>query len=399
MELTWLKPLLDRPAPFTTVQLDATRADAAGTEEVLGRWRTLRRDLERQGAGQQVLDDLEDHIGRPTGVAGPHGRVLIADAEGVQVDRLLTAPPARSTAIFGPVPALLTVARVADESVSFVLVEVDRNGADLTWSQGTDLRGGRREVVEGGHDVVHKIREGGGWKHRRLQMRAEDSWERNADVVAADLDRQVAHRSPELVLVTGDVRSLALLTAAVGPRVRALMVEVPGGSRAEGVNEDAFVAQVREALGAYRMRRRERVLDRYRTGQGRRDAAVAGLADVVTVLRRGQVSELVLSESLSDAAAPLAERELWVGPDPLQIGLSRDELDALGVAEGAWTLRADVALLRAAIGQDAGVTFADEAVVDLVDSVGAVLRWHDGATPSDDVLSQSADAVRVRHLS
>ncbi|HEY5554668.1 MAG TPA: hypothetical protein VIK43_07050, partial [Cellulomonas sp.] len=110
-----------------------------------------------------------------------------------------------------------------------------------------------------------------------------------------------------------------------------------------------------------------------------------------------QVRELVLAESVAGASSPLGERELWVGPEPLQVALTRADLEAIGVESGARTLRADIALVRAALGQDAGLTFAEDGAVDLVDGVGALLRWSDGSTPRESVLSQSADRSRLRN--
>ncbi len=398
MDLSWLRPLLGRPAPFITVHLDATRADAAGDEEVLGRWRSLRRELEKSGAGALVLDALEERIARPTGVAGPHGRVLVADAGEVLVDRVLKEPPPQSTAVCDAVPALMSAALAADQSTRFLLVEIDRQGADLTWSDGSGARTEEHEVVEGDHDVVHKVREGGGWSHRRLQTRAEDSWERNAATVAADLDRQVAERRPEIVLVTGDVRAVALLRDAVGQRLGEILVEVPGGSRADGVNKQAFATRIAQALETHRAHRRDATLERFRTEQGRGGAAVTELADVVAVLQRGQVAELVLHESLAATGSPLSERTLWVGPGPLEVATSQEDLAAIGITEGARQMPADVAVLRAAIGQEAGLTFAPDGAAELVDGVGAVLRWSDESTPSEAVPTQSADQPRLRRV-
>jgi hypothetical protein len=398
VELIWLKPLLGRPGPFVTVHLDATRADAAGDEEVAGRWRALRRDLERAGASAGVLDAVEERVTRPTGVHGPHGRVVVADASEVVVDRVLREPPAVSTAVLDAVPVLLPAARAADQSTRFLLVEIDRQGADLTWSDGTGPRGEAKEVVDGGHDVLHKVREGGGWGERRVQTRAEDSWERNAAVVAADLDKQVAERTPEIVLVTGDVRAVGLLRDAVGARVRELLVEVPGGSRADGVNAKAFKARVVEALDAHRARRRETVLDRFRTEQGRGGAAVTALEDVVTVLQRGQVAELLVDEAQTLPGAPLDGRTLWVGPEALQVATAAADLGALGVEGEGRAMPAGVALLRAALGQDAGLTIVPEGAAELVDGVGAVLRWSDGSTPSEAVPTTSADQRRLHHV-
>lgn len=399
MELHWLKPLLGRPAPFVTVHLDATRADASGDGEVEGRWRALRRELERSGAAAAVLDEIEERVTRPTGVAGPHGRVVVADAHGVVVDRVLKEAPAQSTAHLDDVPVLLPAVRAADQATRFLLVEVDRQGADLTWSDGSGLRAVQKESVEGDHDELRKVKEtGDGWRARRVQMRAEDSWERNAETVAADLDRQVVEKKPEIVLVTGDVRAVPLLCHAVAPRTRDLLVEVAGGSRADGVKQDVFQQRVAEALEAFRQRRREDTLARYREELGRGGAAVTSVDDVVTVLQRGQVRELVLHEDVTLPGSALGDRTLWVGPDPLQIATSEADLAGIGVTEGARRMPADVALLRAALGQDAGLTIARDGQVDVVDGIGAVLRWNDDSTPSEALPSQSADQRRLHDV-
>lgn len=399
MELHWLKPLLGRPAPFVTVHLDATRADASGDEEVAGRWRSLRRELERSGAAAAVLDEIEERVTRPTGVGGPHGRVVIADAGGIVVDRVLKEAPAQSTAVLDDVPVLLPAVRAADQATRFLLVEVDRQGADLTWSDGSGLRQAHKESVEGDHDELRKVKEAGdGWRARRVQMRAEDSWERNAETVAADLDRQVVEKKPEIVLVTGDVRAVSLLCNAVAPRTKDLLVEVSGGSRADGVKQDVFHQRVADALEQFRRRRREETLERYRSELGRGGAAVTSVDDVVTVLQRGQVRELVLHEDVTLPGSSLADRTLWVGPEPLQIATSEGDLAGIGVTEGARRMPADVALLRAALGQDAGLTIATDGAVEVLDGVGAVLRWNDGSTPSESVPTQSADRRRLHDV-
>lgn len=395
MDLHWLKPLLGRPSPFTTVYLDVTRADAAGEAEAADRWKAVRRQLERDGAPAGVLDEIGELVATPTGVRGPHGRVIVSDAHSVVVDRVLAEPPAQAHAVYGPVPALLPAVRAADQTVTYLLVEVDRNGADLTWASGGSVRtsgGPEVETVEGGHDDVHKTREGG--LDRRSQTRAEDSWQRNAEAVAVVLDKRVAERSPDVVVLTGDGRAVGLVRDAVAQHVGEVLVEVPGGARGDGVNQDAFDVRVAGVLKSFRTRRRDAVLDRFREAQGRGEGAVTTLDDVIEVLRRGQVSELVLH--VDALAQGLSERQLWVGDEPLQLASSSADLAAIGVSDGARQLPADVALVRAAIGQDAGLTFAENGSVDLVDGIGAVLRWSDGSTPSEAVPTQSADQARLR---
>ncbi|WP_456786567.1 baeRF2 domain-containing protein [Cellulomonas sp. P5_C5] len=397
MDLHWLKPLLGRPSPFTTVYLDATRTGANADAEAADRWRAVRRSLERDGASARVLDGIAELVSVPTGVRGPHGRVVVADADGVVVDRVLSEPPAQSHAMFGPAPALLPAVRAADETVTYLLVAVDRNGADLTWAAGGTVRtegGPETEAVDGGHDDVHKTREGG--LDRRSQTRAEDSWGRNAEAVAAVLDKRVAERSPDLVLITGDVRAVALVREAVGQPTRELLVDVPGGGRGEGLKKGSFEAHVAEALAAFRKQRSDAVLDRFREAQGRGGGAVTALDDVIEVLRRGQVAELVLH--VDSLTSGLAERTLWVGPEPLQVATSAGDLASIGVTGGAEEMDANVALVRAALGQDAGLTFAEDGTVDLVDGIGAVLRWSDDSTPSEAVPTQSADQARLRSV-
>lgn len=398
MDLHWLKPLLGRTSPFVTVFLDATRAESAGESEAADRWKAARRTLERDGAPSVVLDEIADLVAVPTGVRGPHGRLLVADSGGVLLDRVVAEPPARTVATFGHVPDLLPAVRAADEAVELVVVAVDRTGADLLWKSAGGARPGAgdrepvRETVEGGHDDVHKVRENG--LSRRNQTRAEDSWQRNAEEVAAFLDKRVAERTPELVVLTGDVRAVALVCEKVGQHVRELVVEVPGGARGAGAKPDAFAERLRATVDEVRAKRRQAVLDRYGQAQGRGDAAVTSLDDVVEVLRRGQVAELVLGEA---ALATLQERELLVGGQPLELATNQADLDTLGVA-GSTRYPAVVALVRAALAQDAGVTFAPDGAAELADGVGALLRWSDESTPSEQLLTQSADARRVRAI-
>ena len=396
MRLHWLKPLLGRPAPFTTVYVDATPIDVGAEQEAAERWKGLRRSI---GAADRVdaavLDEIGELLATPDGRRDPHGRIIVADAHGVVVDRLLSVPPAASRVDVGPTPALLPVIRAADESVRLLVAAVDRTGADLTrLTTGERDRSPVTATVEGGHDDVHKTREGS--LSRRTQTRAEDSWQRNAETVARALERAVAEDLPDLVVLTGDLRTVTLIRDAVGQPVRERLADVPGGGRGEGIREEAFKARLREVVAGFRARRRGSVLGRIAEALGRGGGGVSGLADVVEVLRRGQVAELVLTAGALEG--PLGAREVWVGPEPLQLATGAGDLDGLGLATPPRRMTAHVALVRAALGQDAGITVAEEGEVALVDGVGALLRWSDGSTPGGTLLSQSADRTRLRSL-
>ncbi|TDE97274.1 hypothetical protein EXU48_03455 [Occultella glacieicola] len=387
-------PELPAGEPVVTVILDATRASESGDQTVLGRWADLRRQLHKQGADGALLEAIEDCVSRPTWLSGPHGRVVVAAGDRVYLDRSLASPPGVDRAVVGDAPHVFALARVADCGVRYLLVTVDRAGADLSLHDTTDLQATREQhSVEGDHDELAKPQLGP-LAHKRIENRAEDSWERNAEVVAAELDRVVAARRPELVLLTGDLRAVSLVRAEVGQQVAEILMEIEGGARTEGVNTRAFDTAITNALEAFRLRRREVALDLLRQEQGRDGAAVSGVEDVVDVLRKGQVAELVVTEEVAGPPSAIAERLLWVGPGALELALTRSDLTDLGVSEPR-ELRADLAIGRAALEQGAGITVADAASVTLIDGVGAVLRWNDAATPGETAYTRSTDRGRV----
>ncbi|GAA1622751.1 baeRF2 domain-containing protein [Georgenia ruanii] len=394
MRLDRITADLPTDIPLATVVLDATRESETGDQAVLTRWKDLRRGLEGQGADDATLEALGERIRTISKAAGKFGRVLVAARGEVLLDCTLSQPPAADEAIYDKGPHAFALARVADERVRYLLASVDRSGADLTLHESaTALTARDGEVsVEGGHDELRKANVGGR-SQRRYESRVEDSWERNAEAVAAELSRVVAERRPELLIVTGDIRARTLVVDALGREAREIAVVLEGGSRSEGAKPETFNARVAAALEQYRLRRREDVLDKLRQLQGQDGPAVSGRDDVLAVLRRGQVGELVITETVAGPPSSLARKKLWVGDGPLEIGLTEQDVIDLG-ATAPHQVRADLAVGRAALAQGAGITVADDASIGLADGVGALLRWDDAATPNDRVFTQSADPHR-----
>ena len=74
-------------------------------------------------------------------------------------------------------------------------------------------------------------------------------------------------------MLTGDGRAVGLVREAVAQHVTEVLVEVPGGARGDGVNQDAFDGGSPRCW-RFRARRRDAVLDRFREAQGRGEGAV-----------------------------------------------------------------------------------------------------------------------------
>ncbi|MBL0886935.1 baeRF2 domain-containing protein [Myceligenerans indicum] len=409
MKIDWLKPLLGHSGPFATVYLDATPSDkAVADRDVANRWRAARKSLAAQGAPDGVLDGMQDSARRPTWEPGLHGRVVIADGTGVLVDRVLYEAPTVDVASWSNVPELLQVVRAADESVELLVVAVDRKGADFTR---TGVGGRVYEEYAAPDDEIAKA-SSTGTKRAKIESRAEDSWERNAAAIAKEVERQVEASAPELVVLTGDTRTVSGVRENMCRPVSETCIDIPGGVRGApatvgggpaggAASGGAFTDRVGEALDSYRERRRERVLAGLRQGLGRDEGAVSSVDDVVAVLSRGQVAELVLADEYGAGNGQVNGRTLWIGPEPTHIASDRASLEALGVREGLEELPAVVALVRAAIAQDAGLTFAPEGSVGagaggVTDGVAATLRWVDERTPHEFAAAMSGDDVRLR---
>jgi hypothetical protein len=115
----------------------------------------------------------------------------------------------------------------------------------------------------------------------------------------------------------------------------------------------------------------------------RQHAAVEGLPEVVDAVRRAQADTVLLRDD------PSATTRLWVGPEPLHLGLAAADLQALGVPNPEQD-RADAAIVRALAATRGGLmpasagmgTGGTGSIAGLRDGIGALLRYADAATPS-----------------
>jgi hypothetical protein len=161
---------------------------------------------------------------------------------------------------------------------------------------------------------------------------------------------------------------------SLGERARSLVVQLEHGGRAEGIDQEKLRAEVEEAVARVAVEQDQAVIDRYVEAAGRARAgvgdvlAVSGTADIVAALREAAVETLLVVEnSEPDATA-------WIGPEPVHLALTAEELTELGVREPVQD-RLDAALIRAAAGIDASIVTLAPGQLDLADGLGATLRY------------------------
>jgi hypothetical protein len=393
MRLDWASEVTGKTGPFATVAVDVSRNEEDAAHDVELRWEAHARRLAERGAPDDVVKALGDVVTAPTGRGGPAGRLAVATADdGVVLDLVLPEPPVRESVVWGPVPQLLPAARALRDRITYILAEVDSAGADVEvvtpWGSST------RDVT-GDHDVLHKV-PGGGWSHRRYQMRVEDSIARNAEEVARRLGEFVREVRPDVVILAGEPKSVSAVLDSAPGEVTERSVRVQHGSRAAKEGETARDEEIAAVLEQKLRERRAAVFEKFAAGEARQDLAVQSLPDVVAALQRGQVDELLLVDD------PSSDLRLWATGQPEQLALDREDLASMGVADRAEQVRADAAIVWALAGTGAGITIFDDAPEDpgleggadspdgaaerpprLRDGIGAVLRWDDASTPHD----------------
>jgi hypothetical protein len=378
MRISPLQELSGRVGPFVSVAVDVSRNDETAARELADRWADLDRELAAAGAAEHLRKPIGEVVLEPTGRPGSVGRLLVADADGIALDLVLPSRPARDQAVYGPIPLLLPAFRALGDSLPYLLAEVDRTGADITVVNALGVNTDRLEV-QGSHDVIHRVA-GGQLSGKRLQHRAEDSWERNAAEVAGELEELIGKHRPAVVILDGDSVAVGHVIDAAGGRLRELAVRLKSGARADGASVTARDAEITGVLVQQRRSLRADLMDRFGIEEGRQQAAVQGLDSVVDAARRAQIQDLLLHDD------PQSTHQVWVGSAPGQLGLTRDEVLTLGAAEPV-KVRADNALVWAAINSDAGVTLLDPDDRALSDGIGALLRWSDLSTPHDAIPS------------
>lgn len=365
MSLDFLGPVYARGGPYASVVLETNREaadDAAHAIEL--RWRGLRTDLASAGADEPTLTALDAVVGRPSDEGGEQGQVAVAAAGDVLIDERVYRHPGPSVARWAELPEVMPILRSRAVQLAYLVVRVDSQGADV------EVRGPARNYeleVVGDEHPLHKVG-AGGWSHRRIQQRAENTARQNAKLVAGQVDELVGRTAADLVVLAGEPRARADVLDELGKATRDLVVELDSGSRHPGAEPvDAEVADV----VARHVRGQDReLLDAFRAEGGER--AAYGLDATVASLRESRVDTLfVEDDGEGDTDSGI---RLWADrSDPLALGRRPGELESMGVQDG-FQVSAVPAIVRAAAGSDARLALVEPGAVG-DDGIAALLRY------------------------
>jgi len=372
VDLRFLTELTQTPGPYATVYLDASHdtSDAARALEL--RWADRRAELAGQGADDPTLTALDAAVADATAAVGRAGRVLVAAAGRVLLDRMTPEPPAAPAAVWGPAPDLLPMLLDQPEPVPALVVRVDRTGGEILLA-GPGVRPEKVEDVAGTGENLHKTRTGGpgDWS---VQHRVEQNWRDNVAAVAAAVDTEVTRTGARVLVLAGDGSSRSLLREALGERAARVAVDVEHSGGRSGGADDALATAVdaatRDAVDA----QRHAVLDRLDQERGRTGGLLAvGLEPVLQALRAQQVDTLLLDGGVA------RDMQVWVADAPTQLASDPDQLRALG-SEPTGRMPVDAALLRAAAASGAAFEPLGGGRTGLVgkpvdDGVAALLRY------------------------
>jgi len=375
MDVTFLDAVFAAPGPYATVCADVTHNTETADTELELRVRAVTEELTAQGAPALVVDAVRGHLLQANDggqIATLRGRALIVAADGsVVLDEALADSPREPVATWSPDPALLPVLRQLAGRVPHVIVIADRVGADVLVASGKG-RQVEAEQVEGDTFHMRKVPVGG-WSHNTYMHTAENQWEENAGKVAAAVHDVVTRDRSRFVLLAGDVRARQLIADKASQEVSEVLVTMDQGGRAAGADREVITARATELIAENEAAESTRVLEQVEAASAH-GLAVTGTALVVDALRKAQVETLVLADRPDD-------EQLHAGPGPLELGVSAEDVAALGVTD-AHRVPAELGMLRAAIGSSAAVVVVPRSAVPGDIPVAAVLRYTDDSTPS-----------------
>jgi hypothetical protein len=355
-----LAELVMAPGPFATVYLTTESAVDNAAQRSEQRWKTMRRELAESGVPENVLADVDPLV--PDAHLRGECLCAVGNSDGLLHVAHISEPPRQEIGQWAPLPSLLPLLAWRQQSPPYVLVLADHRGADLV-AEGWGVAELQRQA--GGRDYPLVKSSPGGWSQRRHQERAENTWEHNADDVAAEVVRLADQVNARAVILAGDVRAVQLIEEALPREVREKVEPVSGGRSPDG-SEDMVGRHAQEVVASLVDRDTRALLSKLDEELGQGDRAVEGPAPTLEALAGAQVEVLLVQDDLED-------RPAWFGPEPTQLGLRPEYVVGLGDQAPQEAPLVDVAV-RSALATGAGLRVVPPGERPR-GGMAAILRW------------------------
>lgn len=364
MQSQRFRPLVDTTGPFVSVYFDDTHDTQDAAAQLDARLRDVRKHLEEQSISAAVIEAIDTAVRAARPPVGRSGRGVIAAGEHIVFDEHLIRPPVSTVVRVSELPFLLPVIEHGVSHASYLTVAVDHTGADIALHR--DGRAGAETVTGSGHPVhaAHRAETSG---YGGPQGRVEEAVRKNIREVAHRVTHLVDETAPDIVFVTGEAGARAELVSELPERVTAITVQLHGGGRTGGIDED----EVHREMSAEFARRRQAAVDdaaaHFAAGRGT-GLAVEGLADVAAALRDGAVATLIIGDLGEATVVADHDRLALIGADAATVSDLGGSPDRV--------LRADEALPLVAVATGAALVSAGGQLAP-ADGIGAVLRYPD----------------------
>jgi len=284
-----LRRLIDSTGPFVTVAIPTPSEleDAQHRFEI--RWKNVRRELEATQWDADDRSEFDAFVARLPHDGGA-SLVVMRAADGTTIAEFLDEPIREMVVVESVLPRLALVIEGRQRVISHLVVEADRAGADLhAFDGGRVVETGQ---IEGDTEHIHRGAPGG-WSQRRFQQRAENTWERNADDVAAQIVEMVEQHRSEMVFIAGDVRAQNMVLESLPERERHMTSLIEAGSP-EGI-ADEVVRMLSDHVARGVRDLVERLKQRVGTGTASTD-----VDDVLACLAEGRVDHLLVVDDGTD---------------------------------------------------------------------------------------------------
>jgi peptide subunit release factor 1 (eRF1) len=353
-----LAELLRREAPFLTIWASDTSSEARV------------RDVLRRQAGTSVSEQVVDAMATAVTEhlrAGAGGVVGVADRTGVLLTERLPQPPRRELERLDVLPSLSPLIEHRQGTIPYLLLAIDRRGADLFWSDGAET--GSRTVEAPEDMMIQKFKDsdsGSGYRQHDFQQKVEQNWEHIASDVATAVTQCAATVHPRVITVAGDVRMVQLLREQLPHDVAAMLRDVPGSRSEDGsgpLRQEVVARWIRTAVAEDTVE----VLQLFERERGQNDRASNGVEDTLTALCEARVDVLLVHDDADD------DRRAWFVPEePTLVATNRETIEGLGYSPVQGRL-IDVAI-RSALATSGGIRIVPGSG-PVHDGLSAILRW------------------------